>query len=193
VIIFAAIQIPRHCGHRSLRDIVDLGVAIRHLFRLFFIPFAVPAVVGRVMWSFLLEPSSASRHLANGLGLGAPTNSPSNLIIQTIIVIVIWDGTAQTGDLLPRAEVRARDVIEAAILRRHAAWKDHHEVKLAEVRPAIVLDGVINTIRREQLFTEPLDPAVLRDPGHHGQLHADLLHLQHRDRRRQYNLAAGPP
>ena len=59
VIIFAAIQIPVMLAIAFFfATIFDLGVAKYGTFfrTIFFIPFAVPAVVGAVMWSFLLEP-----------------------------------------------------------------------------------------------------------------------------------------
>ena len=81
VIIFAAIQIPVMLAIAFFfATIFDLGVArYGTLFRtIFFIPFAVPAVVGAVMWSFLLEPSSArSCTWPTRSGSAAPTTSPA--------------------------------------------------------------------------------------------------------------------
>ena len=82
MIIFAAIQIPVMLAVAFFfATIFDLGVArYGTLFRtIFFIPFAVPAVVGAVMWSFLLEPQFGPFvHLANARsGSAAPTTSPA--------------------------------------------------------------------------------------------------------------------
>ena len=75
MIIFAAIQIPVMLAIAFFfATIFDLGVAKYGTFfrTIFFIPFAVPAVVGAVMWSFLLEPQFGPFvHFANGIGLPA--------------------------------------------------------------------------------------------------------------------------
>ena len=138
----------------------DLGIAkYGTLFRtIFFIPFAVPAVVGAVMWSFLLEPQFGPFvHLANALGFSGTDYFSSNLILPTIIVIVIWEWTGYNMVILYTA-LRSvpRDVVEAAILDDTPLWKIIVKVKLPMVRPAIVLLVFINTIGALQLFTEPL-------------------------------------
>src|ERR1700722_18416048 len=72
VVIFGAIQIPVMLAIAFFFACVfDLGVAKYGTFfrRVFFIPFAVPAVVGAVMWSFLLEPQFGPfSRLAGALG-----------------------------------------------------------------------------------------------------------------------------
>ena len=97
VIIFAAIQIPVMLAIAFFfATIFDLGVAKYGTFfrTVFFIPFAVPAVVGAVMWSFLLEPQFGPFvHFANGLGLHSVNFFSTSLILPSIIVIVIWEWT----------------------------------------------------------------------------------------------------
>ncbi len=161
VIIFAAIQIPVMLAVAFFfATIFDLGVAkYGTLFRtIFFIPFAVPAVVGAVMWSFLLEPQFGPFvHLANALGLHNTDFFSTNLILPSIIVIVIWEWTGYNMLILYTA-LRSvpRDVIEAAIMDDTPLWKIILKVKLPMVRPAIVLLVFINTIGALQLFTEPV-------------------------------------
>ena len=63
VFLFAVIQVPVTIGIAAFfAAIFDLGVAkFGRFFRVvFFIPFAVPAVVAAMMWSFLLLPQLAS-------------------------------------------------------------------------------------------------------------------------------------
>jgi multiple sugar transport system permease protein len=161
VVIFAAIQIPVMLAIAFFfATIFDLGVAkYGTLFRtIFFIPFAVPAVVGAVMWSFLLEPQFGPFvHFASGIGLHNTNFFSTNLILPSIIVIVIWEWTGYNMLILYTA-LRSvpRDVIEAAILDDTPLWKIILKVKLPMVRPAIVLLVFINTIGALQLFTEPL-------------------------------------
>ena len=146
----------------------------------------MPAVVGAVMWSFLLEPQFGPFvHLANALGFGGTNFFSSNLILPSIIVIVIWEWTGYNMVILYTA-LRSvpRDVVEAAILDDTPLWKIILRVKLPMVRPAIVLLVFINTIGALQLFTEPLILQYFETQADLGQLHADPVHLQHRDRRR---------
>jgi len=160
VIIFAAIQIPVMLAIAFFfATIFDLGVAkYGTLFRtIFFIPFAVPAVVGAVMWSFLLEPQFGPFvHFANAIGLHNVDFFSPRLILPTIIVIAIWEWTGYNMVILYTA-LRSvpRDVIEAAILDGTPLWKIILRVKLPMVRPAIVLLVFINSIGALQLFTEP--------------------------------------
>jgi multiple sugar transport system permease protein len=161
VIIFAAIQIPVMLAIAFFfATVFDLGVAKwGGFFRtIFFIPFAVPAVVGAVMWSFLLEPQFGPMvHLANALGFHNTNFFSPNLILPTIIVIVIWEWTGYNMVILYTAlKSVPRDVIEAAILDDTPLWKIILKIKLPMVRPAIVLLIFLNTIGALQLFTEPL-------------------------------------
>jgi multiple sugar transport system permease protein len=160
VIIFGAIQIPVMLAVAFFFACVfDLGVAKYGTFfrTVFFIPFAVPAVVGAVMWSFLLEPQFGPfTRLAGALGFpGTDYFSPS-LIFPVIIVIVIWEWTGYNMMILYTAlKSVPRDVVEAAILDDTPLWKIIVRIKLPLVRPAIVMLAFLNTIGALQLFTEP--------------------------------------
>jgi multiple sugar transport system permease protein len=161
VIIFGAIQIPVMLAIAFFfATVFDLGVAkFGTAFRtIFFIPFAVPAVVGAVMWAFLLEPQFGPfTHAANAVGFHNVNFFSSSLMLPSIIVIVIWEWTGYNMVILYTA-LRSvpRDVVEAAILDHAPLWKIVVRVKLPMVRPAIVLLVFLNSIGALQLFTEPL-------------------------------------
>src|SRR5580704_11456171 len=97
VIIFACIQIPVMLAIAFFFACVfDLGVAkFGRTFRtIFFIPFAVPAVVGGVMWSFLLEPQFGPFcRLAGALGFANTNYFSPGVILPAILVIIIWEWT----------------------------------------------------------------------------------------------------
>ena len=161
VIIFAAIQIPVMLAIAFFfATVFDLGVAkFGRTFRtIFFIPFAVPAVVGAVMWSFLLEPQFGPMvHLANVLGFPGTNFFSPSLILPSIIVIVIWEWTGYNMVILYTAlKSVPRDVVEAAILDDTPLWRIILRIKLPMVRPAIIMLIFLNTIGALQLFTEPL-------------------------------------
>jgi multiple sugar transport system permease protein len=160
VLIYAAIQIPVMLAIAFFfATVFDLGVAkFGTTFRtIFFIPFAVPAVVGAVMWAFLLEPQFGPFvHLANALGFSNANYFSSTLLLPTIILIVIWEWTGYNMMILYTAlKSVPRDVVEAAILDDTPLWKIILRIKLPLVRPAIVMLVFLNTIGALQLFTEP--------------------------------------
>ena len=160
VIIFAAIQIPVMLAIAFFfATVFDLGVAkFGTMFRtIFFIPFAVPAVVGAVMWSFLLEPQFGPfTRLAGALGFSGTNFFSPSLLLPIIIVIVIWEWTGYNMMILYTAlKSVPRDVVEAAILDDTPLWKIILRIKLPMVRSAIVMLIFLNTIGALQLFTEP--------------------------------------
>ena len=144
MIIFAAIQIPVMLAVAFFfATMFDLGVAkYGSLFRtIFFIPFAVPAVVGAVMWSFLLEPQFGPFvHLAHALGFANTDFFSSNLILPSIIVIVIWEWTGYNMIIL-----------YAALRTREATVNSFHHQAVAELgeglrATATAPDGVAEAI-----------------------------------------------
>jgi multiple sugar transport system permease protein len=160
VIIFAAIQIPVMLAIAFFfATVFDLGVAkFGRTFRtIFFIPFAVPAVVGAVMWSFLLEPQFGPFvHLAGSFGFSGTNFFSPSLLLPSIIVIVIWEWTGYNMMILYTAlKSVPRDVVEAAILDDTPLWKIILRIKLPMVRQAVVMLVFLNTIGALQLFTEP--------------------------------------
>jgi multiple sugar transport system permease protein len=160
VVIFGAIQVPLMLAIAFFfATVFDLGVAkFGTMFRtIFFLPFAVPAVVGAVMWSFLLEPQFGPfTRLADALGFARTDYFSPGLILPSIIVIVIWEWTGYNMMILYTAlKSVPRDVVEAAILDDTPLWKIILRIKLPMVRPAIVMLAFLNTIGALQLFTEP--------------------------------------
>jgi multiple sugar transport system permease protein len=160
VVVYAAIQIPVMLAIAFFfATVFDLGVAKYGAFfrTVFFIPFAVPAVVGAVMWSFLLEPQFGPFvHLASALGFGNTNFFSSTLLLPSIIVIVIWEWTGYNMMILYTAlKSVPRDVVEAAILDDTPLWKIILRIKLPMVRSAIVMLVFLNTVGALQLFTEP--------------------------------------
>ena len=161
VIIYAAIQIPVMLAIAFFFACVfDLGVAkFGRTFRtIFFIPFAVPAVVGAVMWSF---PARAAVRAD-----GAPGQRVRLKRHQLLLAVADpaldhrhrdlgWTGYNMVI-LYTALKSVPRDVVEAAILDDTPLWRIIVRIKLPLVRPAIVMLIFLNTIGALQLFTEPL-------------------------------------
>jgi len=178
-----------HCLDR----VGDLDQLAGGFFRvIFFIPFAVPAVVASVMWSFLLEPQFGPfTHLANVLGFANTNFLGPNLIFPVLIVIVIWEWTGYNMVILYTAlKSVPRELIEAAVLDRTPMWKIVLKVKLPMVRPAIVLLAFLNVIGALQLFTEPIILAYYA-PESISNYYTPVLYLYNTAiGGQQYNLAA---
>lgn len=160
VAIFAAIQVPVTLAIAFFfAAIFDLGVVkLGALFRVvFFLPFAVPAVVAAIMWSFLLVPQYGSyTRLVGALGAPGTNFFSSDLILPTIIVIVIWEVTGYNMVIFFTAlKSVPNQVIEAAILDGASIWSIIFRVKLPMVRAAVVMLTFLNLIGALQLFTEP--------------------------------------
>jgi len=88
--------------------VFDLGVAkFGRTFRtIFFIPFAVPAVVGAVMWSFLLEPQFGPMvHLANAFGFSGTNFFSPSLILLAPLTWLPQSFTSSTLPVLSRAYI----------------------------------------------------------------------------------------
>lgn len=160
VALFGAIQIPVMLAIAFFfAAVFDLGVArFGPFFRaVFFLPFAVPAVVASVMWNFLLEPNFGPFvHLAKFLGFANTDFFSPGLIWPTIVVIVIWEWTGYNMIILYTA-LRSvpRNVVEAAVLDGATLRKVILRVKLPMVRPAIMMLFFLNAIGALQLFVEP--------------------------------------
>jgi multiple sugar transport system permease protein len=160
VAIFAAIQVPVTLFLAFFfASIFDLGVIrLGGIFRaLYFIPFAVPAVVAAIMWSFLLVPQYGSyTKLAGAVGVHGVNFFSGKLILLTIILIVIWEVTGYNMVIFYTAlKAVPREVVESAIVDGATLRTIITRIKLPMVRPAVLMLCVLNFIGALQLFTEP--------------------------------------
>lgn len=160
VALFAVIQVPVTLGLATFfAAVFDAGVCkFGKLFRtIYFVPFAVPAVVASVMWSFLLLPRLGPfTKFAAMLGFAHTNFFSTKLMLATVIVIVIWEWTGYNMTILFTA-LRSvpRTVTEAALLDGASLWRIIFGIKVPMVRDALVMLCFINTIGALQLFTEP--------------------------------------
>lgn len=160
VAIFAAIQVPVTLFLAFFfASVFDLGIIrLGGIFRaLYFIPFAIPAVVAAIMWSFLLVPQYGSYTKAvAALGFPGVNFFSGNLILMTIILVVIWEVTGYNMVIFYAAlKAVPREVVEAAIIEGASVRTIITRIKLPIVRPAVVMLFVLNIIGALQLFTEP--------------------------------------
>jgi multiple sugar transport system permease protein len=159
-ILFAAIQVPIMLIIAAFfATMFDLGVArFGTFFRtVFFLPFAVPAVVATSMWASMLQTNvGVFPRIFADLGLPNPNFFGPGHLLGVIVTIAIWEWTGLTIIILYTA-LRSvpRDVVESAVVDGAKLSRIVTRIKLPIIRPAIILVVIINVIGALQLFTEP--------------------------------------
>ena len=159
-LLFAAIQVPVMVVIAAFfAAMFDLGVArFGTFFRtIFFLPFAVPAVVATSMWASMLQTRvGVFPRIFADLGLPNPNFFGPGHLLGVIVLIAIWEWTGLTIIILYTA-LRSvpREVVESAVVDGAKLSRIVTRIKLPIIRPAIILVVIINVIGALQLFTEP--------------------------------------
>ena len=125
----------------------------------YFLPFAVPAVIAAIMWGFLLSPQlDVLLNVPHDLGLmSGPINLlDSRAVLYAIMLIVTWEATGYNMTIyLTGLSSVSRDVIEAARLDGCSEWRIAWRIKLPLLRPTIIFTVILSIIGTLQLFNEP--------------------------------------
>jgi multiple sugar transport system permease protein len=119
-----------------------------------FLPYAVPAVIGALMWGFLYSPSFGP--LEQLFGADAPfLLSPDN-IFYGLMNVVTWQWAGYYMIII-YAALRGIDptIYEAAKIDGANAWQVALRIKIPMVQSALVLILVFALIGTLQFFTEP--------------------------------------
>lgn len=160
VVVFGAVQIPLMLGialaGALTLDAVTTKFAIA--FRLIaFMPYAVPAVIGALMWGFLY-----SRTFGPFAGLptvfgGEPVDFFSvDLLLVSLGNIVTWAWTGYNMIVLYSAlQGVPREMYEAAMIDGASPVQIALRVKVPAIRQAIALAAVFTVIGTMQFFVEP--------------------------------------
>ncbi|WP_433323843.1 carbohydrate ABC transporter permease [Spirillospora sp. CA-294931] len=158
VLLFGIVQVPIMLGLALVLALLLDSAAARFtkFFRLaFFLPYAVPGVVGAILWAFLYQPGFSPLddilHV-DLLGEGTVLWSAANIVTWT------WTGYNMLV-IYTALQALPRSLYEAAALDGASAWTIAWRIKVPLVRPALVLTGVFSIIGTLQLFNEP---SVLR-------------------------------
>ncbi|GAA5123578.1 carbohydrate ABC transporter permease [Pseudonocardia adelaidensis] len=139
------------------------------LFRLgVFVPYAVPAVVGTLMWGFLYGGQfGLTGQIADAFGVDPPDFFGTTLMLPALANIVTWQFVGYNM-LILYAALRAipQDLYDAAEVDGAGEFRKVWSVKLPALRPALLLATIFSVIGSFQLFTEPkvmqdLAPAVI--------------------------------
>lgn len=160
VVVFGAVQIPIMLGlalaGALMLDAVTTRFAVA--FRLIaFMPYAVPAVLGALMWGFLYSRTFGPfAELPTAFG-GAPVDFFStDLLLVSLGNIVTWAWTGYNMIILYSAlQGVPREMYEAALIDGASQVQIALRVKVPAIRQAVALAAIFSVIGTMQFFVEP--------------------------------------
>jgi multiple sugar transport system permease protein len=167
IIIFFFIQVPIMLVLATLFALMlDSGkVRGSKIFRIvFFVPYAVPAVVAALMWGYLYGAKFGPfTQLANDLGVAPPHFLTASHLLPSIANVVTWEFAGYNMIIL-YAALRAipTDLYEAAAIDGAGPVRTALFIKLPLLLPALGVILLFSVIGAFQLFNEPkvLQPAA---------------------------------
>jgi multiple sugar transport system permease protein len=160
VAVFGVVQIPLMLGIALAAALVLDAVSTRFAvaFRLIaFMPYAVPAVLGALMWGFLYSRTFGPfADLPTAFG-GEPIDFfSSSLLLASLGNIVTWAWTGYNMIILYSAlQGVPREMYEAAMIDGASPVQIALRVKVPAIRQAISLAAVFAVIGTMQFFVEP--------------------------------------
>ena len=137
-----------------------------------FLPYAIPAVIGAIMWGFLYSPTFGPLGQLFGLvGLKAPFLLDADHVFGGLMNVVTWQWAGYYMIII-YAALQGIDptIYEAAKIDGASSWQVAFRIKVPLVANALLLILVFALIGTLQFFTEP---AVLR-PISNGGITADF-------------------
>lgn len=164
VLLIGAVQVPLMLGTALvLALLLDARrTMFKRFFRLaFFLPYALPGVIGALMWSYLVAPelspiSAAAKHLGLHLDL-----TSDGLLAPVIGNMLTWGWTGYNMLIIYAAlQAVPAELGEAAKMDGCSAFGIAWRIKIPMVRPALVLTTVFSIIGTAQLYNEP---SILRN------------------------------
>lgn len=140
-----------------------LATKLSQLSRLFiFAPYAIPVVIGALMWSFLYSPRfGPAGTLFDVVGLPTPEFLAADTIFGSLVNIVTWQWSGYYMVVI-YAALRSIDpsVYEAARIDGANGWQTALRIKVPMISSSMVMVITFALIGTLQFFTEP---TVLRN------------------------------
>lgn len=174
VLLFGVVQVPVMLGLAlGLALLLDSGVLWgRNLFRVaFFIPYAVPSVIGALIWAYIYGPSfGLFVRIGHALGIAMPNFLGPHWMLASLGNVVTWEYTGYNMIVLYAAlQAVPRDVVEASWLCGATPWQTAFRIRIPLIGQALLLTMVFSIIGTLQLFNEPsmfrsLAPDIIGDP-----------------------------
>jgi multiple sugar transport system permease protein len=156
VVGFGLIQTPVMIGLALVAALIIDGVTSRlsRAFRLAaFVPYAVPAVIGTLMWGFLYSPNTGPLSSL----FGQTDFLSQNLVLGSLGNVVTWMWAGYNMIVLYAAlQGLPRELYEAAALDGASQLQINLRIKVPLISSALVLVTVFTIVGTLQFFTEPL-------------------------------------
>lgn len=173
VLLFGVVQIPIMLGlGLALALILDSGIVWgRNLFRIaFFLPYAVPSVMGALIWAYIYGPSfGLFTRIGHAIGIAMPNFLGPHWMLASLGNVVTWEYTGYNMIVLYAAlQSVPRDVIEASWLCGARPWQTALHIRVPLIGQALLLTVIFSIIGTLQLFNEPamfrpLAPDIIGD------------------------------
>ncbi|GAA3699912.1 sugar ABC transporter permease [Zhihengliuella alba] len=161
VLGFGAVMIPAQLIVALIAALVldTLSTWLSKLTRLFiFVPYAVPVVIGALMWSFLYSPRfGPGATIFTALGLDAPNFLGPDTIFASLVNIVTWQWAGYYMVVIYSA-LRAIDpaIYEAARIDGANGLQTALRIKIPMISSSMVMVITFALIGTLQFFTEPV-------------------------------------
>ena len=123
-----------------------------------FLPYAVPTLIGSLLWGFMYLPSvSPFTSVAHTLfGLTSLNFFGSHSVYLSIANIGVWGGTGFNMMVLYTAlRSLPQEVYEAARIDGSGELQIALRIKLPMIRPSLIMTAIFSTIATLQVFNEP--------------------------------------
>lgn len=161
VIVFGLIQTPVMITVALFAALLIDGVISRlsKVFRMaMFVPYAVPVVIGTLMWGFLYSPNVGPlTGFFRALGLGHHDFLSSGNVLTSLGNLVTWQWAGYNMIVLYAAlQGVPRELYEAATIDGASQVQVALRIKVPMLSSALVLVTVFTIIGTLQFFTEPL-------------------------------------
>ncbi|RZS91431.1 carbohydrate ABC transporter membrane protein 1 (CUT1 family) [Motilibacter rhizosphaerae] len=160
VVLFGVVQIPVMLGialaGALALDAISTRMATVYRF-IAFMPYAVPAVIGALMWGFLYSKTFGPFAGVGKLLGGGPLDFfGGSLLLASLGNIVTWAWTGYNMIVLYAAlQGVPREMYEAAVLDGASHVQIALRVKVPAIRQALSLAVIFTVIGTMQFFTEP--------------------------------------
>jgi multiple sugar transport system permease protein len=160
VALYALVMVPVQIAVALVAALVldTLATRLSKFSRLMiFVPYAIPGVIGALMWGFLYSPRFGPANDLFGLfGLDAPEFLAKNMIFASLINIVTWQWAGYYMIII-YAALRGVDpaIYEAARLDGASGRQIATRIKIPMISSSMVMVVIFSLIGTLQFFTEP--------------------------------------
>jgi multiple sugar transport system permease protein len=155
VLLFGLLQTPVMIGLALVTALIVDAVTTRfaRVFRLAaFVPYAVPVVIGTLMWGFLYSPNTGPLS-----SLTTVDFLSSDVVLASLGNVVTWQWAGYNMIVLYAAlQGVPRELYESAVLDGAGEIQIALRIKVPMIAAAIVLCTVFTIVGTLQFFTEPL-------------------------------------